>query len=131
MLSYNKLWILLDVKGMKKTDLKAIMSGSTLAKLGKNETVSSAVIENICKFLDCQPGEIMEYISEERALEITRQMDMATNSLMHTLKEKGVTKEQFAQLMQMAMPGIIESMYNGEETITNLMQKGIEESNQE
>ena len=41
-LSYNKLWKLLIDKGMTKTEmrLKADISTTTLAKLGKNETVS-------------------------------------------------------------------------------------------
>ena len=60
MITYTKLWILLKEKGMKRTDLKAIMSSATLAKLGKNEPVSSTVIEKICDYLKCQPGDIME-----------------------------------------------------------------------
>ena len=43
MIVYTKLWILLEKKGMKKTDLKKIMSSATLAKLGKNEPVSSGI----------------------------------------------------------------------------------------
>ena len=33
MIVYTKLWILLEKKGMKRTDLKKIMSSATLAKL--------------------------------------------------------------------------------------------------
>ena len=33
MLSYEKLWNLLESRGMKKTDLKEVISGNTLAKL--------------------------------------------------------------------------------------------------
>ena len=51
MLSYAKLWMLLESRGMKRTDLKEVISGNTLAKLGKNETISSAVIEKLCEFL--------------------------------------------------------------------------------
>ena len=45
-LSYNKLWKLLIDKGMTKTEmrLKADISITTLAKLGKNETVSMEVL---------------------------------------------------------------------------------------
>ena len=43
--NYNKLWKLLIDKGMTKTQmrLRADISTTTLAKLGKNETVSMVV----------------------------------------------------------------------------------------
>ena len=67
MLSYNKLWKLLIDKGMTKTEmrLKADISTTTLAKLGKNETVSMEVLLKICKVLNCNVGDIMDVINEE------------------------------------------------------------------
>ncbi len=66
-LSYNKLWKLLIDKGMTKTEmrLKADISTTTLAKLGKNETVSMEVLLKICKVLECNVGDIMDVIIEE------------------------------------------------------------------
>ena len=66
-LSYNKLWKLLIDKGMTKTEmrLKADISTTTLAKLGKNETVSMEVLLRICKVFDCNVGDIMDVINEE------------------------------------------------------------------
>ena len=66
-LSYNKLWKLLIDKGMTKTQmrLKADISTTTLAKLGKNETVSMEVLLRICKVLDCNVGDIMDVINDE------------------------------------------------------------------
>ena len=66
-LSYNKLWKLLIDKGMTKTEmrLKADISTTTLAKLGKNETVSMEVLLKICKVLNCNVGDIMYVINEE------------------------------------------------------------------
>ncbi len=64
MIKYYKLFIFLDKKGMKRTDLLRIMSSVTLAKLGKGESVTTDVICRICNFLDCQPGDIMEYIKD-------------------------------------------------------------------
>lgn len=66
-LSYNKLWKLLIDKGMTKTQmrLKADISTTTLAKLGKNETVSMEVLLRICKVLDCNVGDIMDVINEK------------------------------------------------------------------
>ena len=66
-LSYNKLWKLLIDKGMTKTQMrqKADISTTTLAKLGKNETVTMEVLLRICKVLDCNVGDIMDVINEE------------------------------------------------------------------
>jgi len=58
---YERLWILLIKKGMKKTDLLQCITSPTLAKLGKNGNVQTDSIANICKFLKCQPEDIMEY----------------------------------------------------------------------
>lgn len=63
-ISYNKLWKLLIDKGISKTELKQSvkMSPNTLAKLGKNETVSLDVLIRICEVLHCDIGDIMELI---------------------------------------------------------------------
>ena len=65
--SYNKLWKLLIDKQMTKTDLRlaADISTTTLAKLGKNETVSMDVMLRICKVLQCNIGDIMDATKEE------------------------------------------------------------------
>ena len=60
--SYNKLWKLLIDKGMTKTDLRLAtdMSTSTLAKLGKNETVSMDIMLRICSVLECSFDDIVD-----------------------------------------------------------------------
>ena len=60
--SYNKLWKLLIDKGMTRTQLQKAteISSTTLAKLGKNETVSMDVMLRVCKVLDCNIGDIMD-----------------------------------------------------------------------
>ena len=64
MMKYYKLFILLDKKGMKRTDLLKIVSSVTWAKLGKGESVTTDILCKICEFLDCQPSDIMEYVKE-------------------------------------------------------------------
>lgn len=66
MIRYYKLFDLLNRRGMKKTDLLKIISSPTLAKLTKGETVKTNIIDRICMYLDCQPGDIMEYIPEDK-----------------------------------------------------------------
>ena len=65
-ISYNKLWKLLIDKKMTKTELRiaADISTTTLAKLGKNETVSMDVMLRICKVLQCNIGDIMDATEE-------------------------------------------------------------------
>lgn len=88
MLSYAKLWILLEKMGLQRTDLtkKKIISTATLAKLGKNENVNSSVIEKICRFLKCQPGDIMEYISEEDVIKTAEILNQQFNSMMQVIQ---------------------------------------------
>lgn len=61
MMKYYRLFDLLARRDMKKTDLLSVISAPTLAKLSKGETVKADVLCKICDFLDCQPGDIMEY----------------------------------------------------------------------
>lgn len=63
-IKYYKLFDLLNRKEMKKTDLLKIISSPTLAKLSKGEIITTEVIQKICDFLECQPGDIMENINE-------------------------------------------------------------------
>ncbi|MBQ8803348.1 MAG: helix-turn-helix domain-containing protein [Tyzzerella sp.] len=128
MLNYTKLWLLLESRGMKRTDLKQIMSANTLAKLGKNEIVSSAVIEKICGFLNCQPGDIMEYISEEQMRTTAEQLDNLNKVLMQQLQAQGITEEQFATMMSQLMPEMVKNIYHGEKTMAEIYDKVIEDN---
>ena len=63
---YNKLWKrLIDIE-MKKSQLREAVgaSKSTFAKLGKNENVTLPVLLNICEYLECDFGDIMEAVPE-------------------------------------------------------------------
>ncbi len=65
-ISYNKLFNILEQRNITKTELRENIriSTATLAKLSKNELVAMKVIEDICNFLNCQPGDIMEMEKE-------------------------------------------------------------------
>lgn len=62
-IKFYKLMDLLNRKGISKGDLIEMtgISSATMAKLSANKTVSLDVISKICKALECQPGDIMEY----------------------------------------------------------------------
>lgn len=62
-ISYNKLWKLLIDKEMKRVELRdaAQISANVLARLGHNEPVSMESLEKICRVLNCDIGDIMEF----------------------------------------------------------------------
>jgi len=59
---YTKLFKILKERNISKTALqnKIGMSSTTIAKLSKNEFISMKVLEDICIYLNCQPGDILE-----------------------------------------------------------------------
>lgn len=65
-MSYNKLWKLLIDKQMKKSDLRknAKISSSSLAKLSKDENVTTEVLVKICNELKCDVSDIMEFVPD-------------------------------------------------------------------
>ena len=67
-ISYKKLWKLLIDRDLKKKDLitKAGISGYTLNKLNKGETVTTETLAKICQALGCTFDDIMEkYAAKE------------------------------------------------------------------
>lgn len=40
------------------------VSAGQLSRLRSNQNISSHTIDMLCEILDCQPGDIMEYIKE-------------------------------------------------------------------
>ena len=62
-ISYDNLWKLLIDKKMNKTDLKdkAGITYNIIARLGKGESVSMESLYKICKCLQCNIGDIMEF----------------------------------------------------------------------
>lgn len=65
--SYNKLWKILIDKGMNKKKLMDLTSitGTTMAKMSKGKPVSLEVLGRICKALNVNIGDIVDYIGEE------------------------------------------------------------------
>ena len=67
-ISYKKLWKTLIDRDMKKKDLCAAagISHTSMAKLGKNENVTTDVLLKICHALNCDIGDIMEIIPDNK-----------------------------------------------------------------
>lgn len=64
--NYKKLWKLLIDKDMKKKDLQsaANISAVTIAKLGRNENVTTSILAKICTALNCNIGDILDIVDE-------------------------------------------------------------------
>jgi len=68
--SYTRLWKLLIDKGMNKSQLRdaASISTNAVAKLGRNETVSMETLEKVCCALNCNIGDIVEFVKNSEEL---------------------------------------------------------------
>lgn len=67
-ISFIKLFDILEERHMSIYQLKKdkVIGTATLDKLRKKEGhIDTRSIENLCKYLNCQPGDIMEYVPED------------------------------------------------------------------
>lgn len=61
-INFSRLWELMERKNVNKQWLRDNgIHSNTVAKLTKNGNVTCEVICNLCRLLECQPGDIMEY----------------------------------------------------------------------
>ncbi|MGB4439009.1 MAG: helix-turn-helix transcriptional regulator [Sedimentibacter sp.] len=65
--SYKKLWKLLIDRDMKKKDLRELsgISTASMAKLGKNQNVTTDVLVKVCHALKCDVADVMEILPDE------------------------------------------------------------------
>ena len=68
MISYKPLRKLLIDKEMSAGELKDILkiSSATMAKLNSDKIVSLSVIDKICKYLNCNIEEVMQYENKKK-----------------------------------------------------------------
>lgn len=64
--SYNRLWEVLIDRKISKADLRKAsgIAPNTMTKLRRNEEVTLTVLGKICKVLDVDYGDIIEYIDK-------------------------------------------------------------------
>jgi len=69
-MSYKKLWHLLIDRDMKRLDLQKLsgLAPASMAKLSKGDTVTTDTLEKICRVLNCDVSDIMEYVPDEPKL---------------------------------------------------------------
>lgn len=65
---YKKLWVRLIEEDITKSQLRMLadLSPATMTKLNKNEYVSLEVLTRLCKALNCNIGDIVDVVWEEK-----------------------------------------------------------------
>jgi len=65
-LKYDKLFALLEQRGHSSTYWlrQNGFHSATVSKLKKNQRVNTDTLNALCKLLECQPGDIMEYVED-------------------------------------------------------------------
>ncbi|MCL1829346.1 MAG: helix-turn-helix transcriptional regulator [Oscillospiraceae bacterium] len=67
-IKYDKLFDLLKINNLTMYSLRRdkVIGTETLEKMRKGSGhIDSRSIERLCKYLNCQPGDIMEYVPDE------------------------------------------------------------------
>lgn len=67
MISYEKLWNLLHERNIPKTYLvkNKVVVGQSYYNLTKGKSMTMDTLNSICRYLNCQPGDILEYIPDQ------------------------------------------------------------------
>jgi Predicted transcriptional regulator len=67
-ISYDKLFALLSERGFSSYRIRRdkIIGESLLQKLREGGDIDTRTIKRLCALLQCQPGDIMEYIPDDR-----------------------------------------------------------------
>lgn len=65
---YNKLLALMEQKGVTSYTMKKdnIIGQATFKKIKDGGEIDTRTISKLCALLDCQPGDIMEYVPDKR-----------------------------------------------------------------
>lgn len=66
--SYKKLWVMLAEREMSKVELRKLagIAPATFTKLRRNQEVALSVLLKIADVLDCDAGDIMNFVKEEK-----------------------------------------------------------------
>lgn len=84
MIVYYKLGNILKERNMQWKDLcNSGISVNMPTRFSQNKNISSDTIDKVCKYLNIQPGDMMEYIDADKAkeAEILAQMDALKKQL--------------------------------------------------
>lgn len=70
--TYDKLWDLLTEHHISVAELRKAsgIAPNTMTKLRRNEPVMLSVLDKVCATLDCNYGEIMDYVPDDKETDI-------------------------------------------------------------
>lgn len=65
-INYKKLLSIFEEKGITSYTIKKekVIGQSAWKKIHENGHIDTRTIEALCKYLNCQPGDIMEYVPD-------------------------------------------------------------------
>lgn len=66
--TYNPLWKLLIDKNISREELRSALgfSFSTMTKMTKGQYISLEVLHRMCAYLNSQPGDLLQYIPDNK-----------------------------------------------------------------
>lgn len=66
-IKYYKLFDVMQRRELSKTQIseQVGISSATMAKLSAHKPVNMEIINRLCEYLEVQPGEILEFVSDE------------------------------------------------------------------
>ncbi|GEM_PF-415535 len=105
MIIYKNILSQLKDAGYNTTRIRKekILPQSTLQRLRNSDPISTETLNIICTLLDCQPGDILEYIPDEIPNEIPNDETLDSFSEIETgngTHFKGNTKDLFQNLQE-------------------------------
>lgn len=68
-IKYTKLIKMLEEKNITSYTIKKdnVIGQASLKKIREGGHIDTRTIESLCEYLDCQPGDIMEYVKEDKS----------------------------------------------------------------
>jgi DNA-binding Xre family transcriptional regulator len=75
--SYKKLWVLCAEREISKAELRkrAGLSSATFTKLRKNQEVTLSVILKIAEVMQCNAGDMMDFLPDDKAISTEEDAD--------------------------------------------------------
>lgn len=65
MIVYNKFFELAHAKNLSIEQLRKMLTPRTVYRLENNAEISVYIVNKICRRMDCQPGDFMEYVEDD------------------------------------------------------------------
>lgn len=65
-ITFKPLWKQLIDKNMMKKELYAVVSPAIVAKMGRDENITTEMIVRLCRFLDCDISDIIQLEKDDK-----------------------------------------------------------------